>query len=389
MSLKIKYFIKLIIFCALHIFYIIPIKKKTIYFVSFSGNHVCCNPKYIYEFMQSHGFEYKYILCSKNKDNITDNNVYFVKHGTLKNILYALISEVYINNDQIPDYIPFRKNQMVIETWHGGGIYKKDGYGSEEEYKYSVCNYLAKRKRERLHYFISSGELFTKYGIVDFVLPVDKFVPYGMPRNDLFFKASKVTELRNKVRSFYEISEDKFIVMYAPTFRSVATDAKFDFSLDLNRVTNAVRNRFGKEVLFFMRGHHTFIECGIDMLEQKNDTIFNVTDYPDMQELICAADMLITDYSSTLWDWSLTKKPAFLYVPDMDDYVKERGTYMPIEKWGFPYAKNNAEFVENIQNFNEENFVKNMENHQAELGTFEHGTAAENIVNDIVKWCEK
>ncbi len=383
MKLKIKYFIKICIYWGLHILYVFPVRKKLVYLVSFSGKHVCCNPKYIYEYMQKQNLPYVYVWCSENRDGIAAKNVIFVKPHSFKSIFYALVAGVYIANDQIPDYLPFRKSQMIIETWHGGGIYKKDGYKDSATFKYSVSSYLGQRKRQYLHYFISSSKLFTKYGIEDFSLNEEKFAPYGMPRNDIFFDKQRIVSARNKVRSLFEIEDNKTIILYAPTFRGDARFAEFDFTLDTVSISEAVKKRFSKDAVFFMRGHHTFEMADISM--EKEDSI-NVSDYPDMQELICAADILITDYSSTLWDWSFTLKPAFLFVPDMEKYIAERGTYMPIEEWGFPYAKTNEQLSDIIQIFDETQFIKDMHKHHNDLGSFDCGTSAKTIVEDIKRY---
>lgn len=385
MVLAIKYLLKICIFWGLHVLYIFPIQKRFVYFTAFSGKHVCCNPKYIYEYMQKQCLPYRYVWCSENKDGITEKNVIFVRANSFKSIYYSLVAGIFITNNQVPDYIPFRKRQMIIETWHGGGIYKKDGYGDASHYRYSVTSFLGKRKRERLHYFISSSRLFTKYGLNDFCLEEKKFVPYGMPRNDIFFNKKKIKATYEKVRTLYGIDENKFIVMYAPTFRGDACSAVFDFSLDVERIADAVQKRFNKETVFLLRGHHSFGMSGISM--DKENTV-NVSDYPDMQELICAADMLITDYSSTLWDWSLTLKPAFLFVPDMDIYISDRGTYMPIADWGFPFAKTNVTLCEKITSFDEDLFSRNMHKHHKELGCYEDGHASGRIVHDIVEYIE-
>ena len=383
MSLKLKYFIKLVIYWVLHILYIFPIKKRNIYLISFAGKHVCCNPKYIYRYMKEHNMPYNYIWCSNNRDGINEKNVYFVKPNSLKSIFYMLTSGVFIANDQIPDYIPFRKKQMIIETWHGGGLYKKDTYGDDLNTWYLVKNYLAQQKRKKLSKFISSSELFTKYAVSDFYLSEDKFVPYGMPRNDIFFDNVLINDINKRIRQQFKIDEKSIIVIYAPTFRNNVKNVKFCFSLNIEELEKSLIKKTGKNVVFFMRGHHSFEMCGISMdLDKKN--VINVSNYPDMQELICTSDILISDYSSTLWDWSLTKKPAFIYAPDLEEFIDNRGFYMPIEEWGFPVAQTNEQLCSNIENFNKTTFINSMIKHHKTLGNYEDGFATERIVNDII-----
>jgi CDP-glycerol glycerophosphotransferase len=108
--------------------------------------------------------------------------------------------------------------------------------------------------------------------------------------------------------------------------------------------------------------------------------------YDEMQELLCMADVFITDYSSSQWDFSLTRKPAFLFTPDLDYYLNEdRGFYTPIDDWAFPYAKSNEELANLIRYYNEELHLKKVQRHLDLLGSFEDGHATEKVCDVIIK----
>ena len=108
--------------------------------------------------------------------------------------------------------------------------------------------------------------------------------------------------------------------------------------------------------------------------------VFDVTNYPDMQELLCAADILITDYSSCMWDFSLMYKPCFIYATDIEQYTQERDFYTPMSEWPFPIATNTDELINNILNFNQEEYVQKVKQHHKALGSFEDGHASERIL---------
>ena len=114
----------------------------------------------------------------------------------------------------------------------------------------------------------------------------------------------------------------------------------------------------------------------------------DATSYPDMQELLCAADILISDYSSTIWDFSLMKKPCFLYCPDLDYYMNyDRGTYTPIETWPGILCRSNEELEQAILHFNEEEYIKKVEKHHRDLGSYETGHACEQVCRRIAEVC--
>ena len=106
-----------------------------------------------------------------------------------------------------------------------------------------------------------------------------------------------------------------------------------------------------------------------------------------MQELLCAADILITDYSSCMWDFSLMYKPCFIYATDIDQYKQERDFYTPMSEWPFPIATNTDELINNILNFNQEEYVEKVKQHHKALGSFEDGHACERVcklIEDII-----
>jgi len=111
----------------------------------------------------------------------------------------------------------------------------------------------------------------------------------------------------------------------------------------------------------------------------------DLSGYHDMQDLLAMADVLITDYSSSIWDFSLTLKPCFLFIPDYEDYNRERGFDVLPKKWGFPYAMSNKELLDKIDNFNKEDFIKEMKKHQEKLGSFENGIATKRVIDLILE----
>jgi CDP-glycerol glycerophosphotransferase len=109
----------------------------------------------------------------------------------------------------------------------------------------------------------------------------------------------------------------------------------------------------------------------------------NATDYPDMQELLQCAQVLLTDYSSCMWDFSLMGKPCFLYARDIAEYRGERDFYTPIESWPFPLASDNAELARVIGAFDETAYRNAVRAHHAALGAAETGTATAQCVERI------
>jgi CDP-glycerol glycerophosphotransferase len=322
--------------------------------------------------------DYKYVWLLNKEPKERLNGVIYVKKNTLKWIKEILTSKVLIQNTGFYAFIPYRKNQVLIDTWHGGGAYKRvdNSYlkGSDAINQQKSLQYIS----SVLNYYISSSKKFTE--VMNWSMNVDlgKFLPIGMPRNDVFFNKTLISDNRTKICQKYAINDSDFIVLYAPTYRGLTTATiHFDNNLDTSKIKQKLKEKYQKDVIILFRGHHNLENPSFSCFDK------NVSDYYDMQELLCAADMLITDYSSTMWDYSLLYRPCFLFVPDFDEYLTEKGFYTDPNSWGFVICKTNEEIIKNIENFDDEKFVSAMKKHHEDFGSYENGTATETLVKLI------
>jgi CDP-glycerol glycerophosphotransferase len=115
-------------------------------------------------------------------------------------------------------------------------------------------------------------------------------------------------------------------------------------------------------------------------IDINNVSYKNVTAYPDMQELLYITDVLITDYSSSMWDFSLTYKPGFLFTPDIQEYKNERDFYIPVSEWPFPFALTNEQLCKNILKFNKDENLFKIKQHHIKLGSYENGNATKRVL---------
>jgi CDP-glycerol glycerophosphotransferase len=288
-----------------------------------------------------------------------------------------MTAKIVITNGTLTAFIPFRKSQIVINTWHGGGAYKSSGiYGvHNEEYIYS--KFVLKKAADDITCFITSSRVFSENMSRFYFIGANKFLPIGMPRNDIFFSPQEM--LCQEVKKRIDINHEYGIVLYAPTFRGHISHAAVPATIDTAKVLNALSSRFDKKFVLLFRMHHSLsgkkIENGLD-----------VSAYADVQELLLITDVLIADYSSVMWDFSLTNKPCFVYAPDILDYKGESGFSTPIEEWPFSVAETNEQLEENIISFSPEIYIEKIKKHHLALGSFETGTARMEISNLIMKY---
>lgn len=360
----------------LRLLYLRPVRRGQIYLSADKGSGVRDNPLYIYRYMKKrYPGEFRYVWESDR--HLTDPDTLTVRPGSLRAIFYQVTSQVLISNDGFGSYLPKRKSQLFINTWHGGGAYKKSGVDFVTD-QHPVDLRINKLCGAQTDIFISSSKKFSDVMSTAKMVPRDRFLEVGMPRNDLLVKQDR-TDLPQRVREYFRLPPETKLVLYAPTYRGEENSANFDSDLAAEGCLKALQQRFGGEWVLLVRKHHFVKQANLG-------TGLDASGYPDMQELLYAVDVFITDYSSTIWDFALTKKPGFLFTPDLADYTKDRSFYTEPETWAFPLALTNRELQDNIRAFEEQQNAAKIQQHQELLGNFDMGNATEQVVNKIVEF---
>lgn len=297
-------------------------------------------------------------------------------------------AKVWINTHRIEKNIKKRKGQLFIETWHGGlGIKKIEGDVPkvlETPWEVAEINNTA----ELADLFISNSKHLTDIYRRAFGYK-GKVWKCGYPKNDSLIFDGAVA--RENVCSCYNLSSKTRIIIYAPTFRDEFWNGKIDMSvydMDFMKVCSSINKYWDGDWKLFIRWHPVMVNLMSNIQGLYNDYIIDATNYPDMQELILASDAFISDYSSCIFDAAIRNIPCFTFATDFEEYKGDRGVYYEMEELPFPYAKNNDELINNIINFNYENYLENWENFKIRTGLYESGHAAKDIayiINEFVK----
>lgn len=375
----IKYIAVIIVMTILKMLWIVPVRKKRILFISYNGKQFSDSPKYIYEYMSKVHTDYEYIWAFECPDNYPDLNVKSVRYGSVDFIFKITNSEVVITNNYLPSYIPIRKNQIVLNTWHGGGALKKCGLARDEATLYDKLFFKLHRKKYTA--FLSGSKMVSEKLYKESFDFNKEILEYGLPRNAVLF--SDHEEYRNRVLKYCGITnKNTKIVLYAPTFRGEADAGTFiseTDQIDCLKCAESFKNYYHENIEFLFRTHHA-MKINADF-----HGMADVSEYDDMQELLCAADVLITDYSSCMYDMALMKKPVFLYVPDIEKYVDERGFYYDFYSLPFPICASNDEISNNIINFDAVKYKSDVNRYLSKIGCCESKFAVEKTCEWICK----
>lgn len=362
----------------LRIFWIFPIRANRIVFRSAQGTKYNCNPKYISEYIENNypgKFQIVWLFDHPEKYSYLKNRgILCVKQKSLIGIFYSITAKILIDNHGVQSYIPIRTNQIVVNTWHGGGSYKKSYANHTKQH----IQYVEKMNRETT-LFLSSCERFSRCNLkTQFENHPEKIMGTGMARNDMFFLPVDSTRI-TRIKHALEIPNEKKVLLYAPTFRDDVSEE--NYNLDVERLLNACETRFGGEFILAVRFHRFSHNTELDSTSEK---IINVNDYDDMQEIIYVSDVVISDYSSLIWDVSIAHKPCFIYAMDLKKYLEDRNFYTPISEWPFPLAESMDTLVENIMSFDKRRYELQVAEHHKKLGSYETGTAAKQIAKYLI-----
>lgn len=347
---KIKDLIKRICFILFRLF---PIQRNKVFFNNYFGRGYGCNPKYIAEALHQLYPNLDLVWEVRNDFN-KDFPEYIrtVRYESPKAIWERATSKIWVQNTRCTLTTAKRKGQFYIQTWHGAiGVKRCEGdAGTKIHPKFLK---IAKHDSPMIDLMVSNSRFCTQVYERGFWYngPIAEF---GYPRNDLICDCS--SEVFQRVRNYFHLSQEKKIFFYAPTFRKDA--ALWDSSsLDIHRLLESFKKTFGGDWICLLRLHPwAAAKCAGKV--HFDDKILDATYYPDIQELLATADTMATDYSSCIFDFLISRKPAFMFAPDIQDYIEERGLLFDPYQLPFSCAEDNDSLERNVLNFNKETYQK-------------------------------
>ncbi|MFM7014325.1 MAG: CDP-glycerol glycerophosphotransferase family protein [Actinomycetota bacterium] len=294
-----------------------------------------------------------------------------VRHGSLGWLRALATSKVLVNNTNFPPYFRKRSDQLYIQTWHGTPL-KRLGRDIVDVVPSDSYLKMMDREAKSWDYLISPSPYCTNLFPKAFNFS-GKILETGYPRNDLLINA--VAD-RGRIRSSLGIKdENQLVVLYAPTWRDTERTATGNW-----KPVNFLGHGHLDAVVLF-RGHTN--THAAHRSEQIGSAI-DVTNYPNVAELYLAADVLITDYSSSMFDFTVTGKPIIFLAPDIDKYAAKRGFYFDFEAEApGPILRDAGLLKETLEKLDSwrESYAARYVNWQAKFNSLEDGGAAARVID--------
>lgn len=352
-------------------------REEIIVCMSMYNNCYGGNPKAFSDYvLQTYGDRYKiYWVFSKGVDFETDPRIHKVKVYSWKYYKIMKYSKYVVSDFRLNKYyLPFKSGtQTYVQTWHGTALKRieKDVENTLEK------SYVEDAKWDSQHtdIFIAGSKFMADLYNNSFWYD-GKVSVIGTPRNDCFSKCNE--RRRSTIKGRLGIAPNTKIVMYAPTFRK-GIEANIEAcSIDADKILDKLTEKFGGTWMMICRFHPVMVfHSSFKKLIPKTNRIIDATLYPDMQELLEVSDALITDYSSSFFDFSLTMRPCFLYGKDYLTY--NRGFLFNLDELPYPFAKTETELYANIANYDESESHNRISNFNQKIGMAENGDSCKQL----------
>ena len=299
-------------------------QKQIILFISFYGDQISGDPKAFYEDLLESGYlnDKKSVWVNNRKFPIKNagNELLNIKRKSLRYIYYFSNASIIINNCNEDPNIKKDSKCYYIQTWHGSPI-KKIGLDIEDP-KFNNLKQKIMQETSMWSLFLSPNSFFTKYYLSAFNLNNEKIFENILPRNYrlLYGKCDFDHSLIDQGVNF------RNKILYAPTFRD-----GYNYMPEIDFLSSEIVSQ-NKDSLFLIRSHPNVMRRKRRFISKEiNKNIIFVQNEYDIHDLFKTADLLITDYSSSLFDYAILGKPIILYVPDLEEYKKyNRGLYFEI-----------------------------------------------------------
>ena len=315
-----------------YIFYLCPIQANKVFCVMTHDASDGGNVGVVIQALKKCG-EYRFIKMQKNDREFKG------KQGKIKSLLdffvvkpYHLATSAYILQDNLflpMAYLKLRRGVKDVQLWHGTGTIKKFGQSANE----GELKQLEYQADQNITHLIINSKATRKSYKEAFAIQDDKKVyELGLPRTDIFFDQERMAKLKEDFYQEYPMLEGKKLVLYAPTFRDSQVEQP-EMKLDLDELCKKLPENYcvGLRLHPFVARNYEKRKQGNELLRQR---VFDFSLYDDLNPLLAVADVLITDYSSIIFEYCVLEKPMIFYAYDYEDFkANQRGFYESYEEF--------------------------------------------------------
>lgn len=302
--------------------------RDMVLFQSYFGTQYSCNPRAVYEELTRREPDLPCVWVTGDGRIRAPEPARTVLAGTRAHYEALSTARAIVSNTGLQDWFVKRDGQTYVQTWHGSPL-KRVGLDIE-----APTFERGRRRMEALRQDAATWNLLLSQS--PFTTPIlrrafdyaGEVVELGYPRNDRLH-GPRVAEETARARARLGIPAGRRVVLYAPTWRDHLNNRPGEYGFELQLDLDALRAALGRDHVILLRAHHLVTRRPA---VQADGVVYDVSGHPDINELFLAADTLITDYSSAMFDYAGLNRPIIVFAPDLDRYRDTvRGLSFPIE----------------------------------------------------------
>lgn len=327
----IKVFQRLVIHFILKIVYrisaLLPIQHQKVVFATYRSEQLKDNFFYVHQELEKKRPDSRFVFLLKRFPQNKIGQVFYVFH-LMKATYHLATARMFIIDDYYyPVYVSkLRKGTFVFQLWHACGAFKKFGYSVIDKSYGSSDSYLKMVPIHRNYsrvYVSGDACVFPYAEAFGMENRQEHILPLGVPRTDQLIDPQVNTILSERFYECYPHVKGKKIILFSPTFRGTGqTNAHYPLQLDFHYFDSVL----GEEYILLLRMHPFVLNPPV-VPEELRASIIDVTQYPDINDLLIVSDYLVTDYSSVIFEFALLNKPIILLANDVEEYMEERDFY--------------------------------------------------------------
>lgn len=297
------------------------------------------------------------------------------------------IAKIWVFDCRQPDFLIKKKNVVYIQTWHGTPLKKlaldMDSVSMAEDKDIAAYKEKFYKNAMTWDYLIAQNDFSARifrsaFGFEKNMLTI------GYPRNDVLIGKNNENYIAF-LKKELSLPKDKKIILYAPTWRDNEFYSSGKYKFNPHMDFDLLKEKLSDEYCMIVK-YHYLVKDLIDWSPYKG-FIYDFDLNYDISLLYLAADLLITDYSSVMFDYSILKRPMLFYCYDYDNYKDNlRGFYFDFEKEApGPISYKTQELIEDILQYDRVKYIKQYERFSDKYNKAENGTACKEICSLIEK----
>ncbi len=374
------------------------VDDKLCVFEAFNGRKYCDSPKAIYlEMLNNKKYkDYSFVWAFSDPDEFdflkNNERTRIVRYGSNEYKKYYAQAKYWFTPSRLENYLIPKENQVYVQFWHGTPL-KRLGFdiktkGKNAMHTVKEWSETYQYDASRYSYMVSPSAFTTDKYISAFNLKaVNKencILETGYPRNDALFTFDN--DYVNKLKKELELSNNKKIILYAPTWRDDQHTAGVGYTYQLGLDFKNFKKKFSDEYIILFRTH--YLVANSINLEEYKGFIYDVSNYSDINDLYILSDVILTDYSSVFFDFANLKRPMLFYMYDLDEYKNDmRDFYIDLDELPGPIVTKEEDLYKEIKNLDKywNKYKKKYEIFNKKFNYLDDANSSKRVLKEVIK----